>query len=202
MRRSLRYRIGAWILCGVLLWGGAAEAEAEIIGAVAGQGDYTGTTEEKASFSSVSDGPGCVPAEKEEAGSEEASAEEPEQEESRRQKLVEFALQFVGGRYRMGGEDPHSGVDCSGFTRYVMLHGAGVPINRNSRAQAQQGVEVSADEMRQGDLIFYSKGNRINHVALYIGNGQVVHASTEKTGIKLSPWNYRPPVTIRNVLGD
>ena len=83
-----------------------------------------------------------------------------------------------------------------------MLHGAGVPINRSSRAQAQQGIDVSADQMRPGDLVFYGKGGRINHVAMYIGNGQVVHASTEKTGIKVSPWNYRAPAKIKNMLGD
>ena len=75
-------------------------------------------------------------------------------------------------------------------------------MNRSSGGQAQQGVTVSADQMRPGDLVFYGNGSRVNHVAMYIGNGQVVHASTYKTGIKLSPWNYRAPVGIRNVLGD
>ncbi len=55
--------------------------------------------------------------------------------------------------------------------------------------------------MRPGDLIFYGNGRRINHVAMYIGDGQVVHASTERTGIKTSPWNYRAPVKIVDVLG-
>lgn len=122
--------------------------------------------------------------------------------QDRRQKLVEYALQFVGGRYVAGGSDPHTGVDCSGFSSYVMLHGADVSIARSSGAQSQQGVDVSAEQMRPGDLIFYGNGSRINHVAVYIGNGQVVHASTEKTGIKTSPWNYRNPVRIKNVLGD
>ena len=122
--------------------------------------------------------------------------------ETRRQELVNYALQFVGGRYRAGGNDPHTGADCSGFSSYVLLHGAGVSIARSSGAQAQQGVDVSADQMRPGDLIFYGNGSRINHVAMYIGNGQVVHASTERTGIKTSPWNYRTPARIKNVLGD
>lgn len=136
---------------------------------------------------------------------EAAVSEELQQEDisdSRRQELVDFALQFLGGKYRAGGNDPHSGVDCSGFTSYVMLHGAGVSVNRSSGGQAQQGVAVTADQMRPGDLVFYGSGSRINHVAMYIGDGQVVHASTYKTGIKLSPWNYRTPVAIRNVLGD
>lgn len=121
---------------------------------------------------------------------------------ARRQHLVEFALQFVGFPYRYGGSDPHSGVDCSGFVRYVMQHGAGVSLSRSSGAQAGDGVAVSADQMRPGDLIFYGNGSRINHVAMYIGNGQVVHASTYKTGVKTSAWNYRTPVKIVNVLGD
>lgn len=119
-----------------------------------------------------------------------------------RQSIVNYALQFVGGRYAYGGSDPHTGVDCSGFTRYVMLHAAGVNLSRSSGGQASQGRAVSADQMRPGDLIFYGSKRSINHVALYIGNGQVVHSSTYKTGIKTSPWNYRTPVKIVNVLGD
>lgn len=118
----------------------------------------------------------------------------------RRQNLVNYALQFVGGRYRAGGNDPHTGADCSGFTKYVMQHGAGVTLNRSSSAQATQGRTVSASEMQPGDLIFYGNGSRVNHVAMYIGNGQIVHASTYKTGIKISQWNYRAPVRIANVL--
>lgn len=119
-----------------------------------------------------------------------------------RQSVVNYALQFVGGRYRYGGTDPHSGVDCSGFTRYVMQNAAGITINRSSRGQAVQGRAVSADQMQPGDLIFYGSSRHINHVAMYIGNGQVVHASSRRTGIKTSPWNYRAPVKIVNFLGD
>ncbi len=119
-----------------------------------------------------------------------------------RQSIVNYALQFVGGRYSYGGSDPNTGVDCSGFTRYVMQHAAGLTINRSSGGQASQGRTVGADQMRPGDLIFYGSGSSINHVAMYIGNGQVVHSSTYSTGIKTSPWNYRTPVKIVNVLGD
>lgn len=119
-----------------------------------------------------------------------------------RQSIANYGLQFVGGRYAYGGTDPHTGVDCSGFTRYVMQHAAGITISRSSGGQAAQGKAISADQMRPGDLIFYSRGRSINHVAMYIGNGQVVHASTYSTGIKTSPWNYRTPVKIVNILGD
>lgn len=120
---------------------------------------------------------------------------------STREKLVEYALQFIGGSYKFGGSDPHTGVDCSGFTKYVMQHGAGVSLSRSSTSQSKQGAAISADQMQPGDLIFYGNGKSINHVAMYIGNGKVVHASTERTGIKTSPWNYRTPVKIVNVLG-
>lgn len=132
-----------------------------------------------------------------------AQAAQPGQTDdtSVRQQVVDYAMQFVGGRYKYGGSDPHTGVDCSGFTRYVMQNGAGVSLNRSSGSQATQGRSISAAEMQPGDLIFYSNGSRINHVALYIGDGQIVHASTERTGIKTSPWNYRNPVKIVSVLG-
>lgn len=120
---------------------------------------------------------------------------------SKRQSVVNYALQFVGGPYRAGGNDPHTGADCSGFVKYVMQYGAGVSMNRSSVTQSTQGVAINANQMQPGDLIFYGNGSRINHVAMYIGNGQIVHASTYTTGIKISNWNYRTPVKITNVLG-
>jgi len=74
-------------------------------------------------------------------------------------------------------------------------------MNRSSREQACQGRTISADEMQPGDLLFYGGGSGINHVAMYIGDGQIVHASTYSTGIKTSPWNYRTPVKIVDVIG-
>ena len=120
---------------------------------------------------------------------------------SARQNLVNYALQFVGGKYRTGGNDPHTGADCSGFVKYVMQHGAGISMNRSSVSQSTQGRQISAEEMQPGDLIFYGDGSRINHVAMYIGDGQIVHASTHKTGIKISKWNYRSPVKIVSMMG-
>lgn len=141
---------------------------------------------------------------REEAAAKAAEAEAASaaaQAASRRQNVVNYALQFVGGPYRAGGNDPHTGADCSGFVKYVMQHGAGVNMNRSSVTQSTQGIAVSANQMQPGDLIFYGNGSRINHVAMYIGNGQIVHASTYSTGIKISNWNYRTPVKITNVLG-
>ena len=118
-----------------------------------------------------------------------------------RQEIVDYALTFLGGPYRYGGSDPRTGVDCSGFVRYVLSNAGGIQIPRSSRAQATQGIPITADEMRPGDLLFYGSGSGINHVAMYIGSGKIVHASTYKTGIKISNWDYRPPVRIMDVIG-
>lgn len=134
--------------------------------------------------------------EEELAAAEEAAARAAEEAASARQNLVDYALQFVGGPYRAGGNDPHTGVDCSGFVRYVMQHGAGISMNRSSGSQAIQGHAVNSSQMQPGDLLFYSGGSGINHVAMYIGDGKIVHASTYATGIKISKWNYRNPVKI------
>lgn len=118
-----------------------------------------------------------------------------------RRQVTEYALQFLGGEYRYGGVDPRKGVDCSGFTRYILRNMAGVDIPHSATGQAACGTEVSLEEMQPGDLIFYSsETGTINHVAMYIGSGQVVHASTEKTGIKTSPYDYREPVKVVSVL--
>ena len=134
--------------------------------------------------------------EEELAAAEAAAAEAAAQTASARQNLVNYALQFVGGPYRAGGNDPRTGVDCSGFVRYVMQHGAGISMNRSSGSQATQGHAVNSSQMQPGDLLFYSSGSGINHVAMYIGDGKIVHASTYATGIKISKWNYRNPVKI------
>ena len=122
---------------------------------------------------------------------------------SLRNRLVNYALQFVGNRYVWGGNDPHTGADCSGFVRYVYKHVAGVNLERVSRAQAKQGTKIKSSQMRPGDLIFYTdRGGTVNHVAMYIGNGQIVHAASRRSGIKISTWNYRNPYRIVNMLGD
>ena len=101
-----------------------------------------------------------------------------------------------------GGTSLTNGVDCSGFTMQVMKH-FGVSLPHYSGSQAKMGKSVSSSEMRPGDLVFYANsGGTVNHVAMYIGNGQVVHAASSRSGIKISSWNYRTPKTIRNVLGD
>ena len=141
-------------------------------------------------------------ADEENADDEEVLEAEVDVEDDLRSEIVTYALQFVGNRYKYGGTNPNTGVDCSGFTSYVMRHAAEVELPHSSGGQSRMGRQVSSSEMRPGDIICYGSGKRINHVALYIGNGQIVHASTERTGIKVSRWNYRTPVRIVNVLGD
>lgn len=127
--------------------------------------------------------------------------EKENQQASLRNKVVNYGLQFVGGRYVWGGTNPNTGADCSGFVQYVMRNAAGVSLPRTSREQAKTGRSISSSEMRPGDLIFYTGSNGVvNHVAMYIGNGQIVHAASRKSGIKISTWNYRKPKYIRSFL--
>ena len=118
---------------------------------------------------------------------------------SRRQQIVNFATQFLGNPYVCSLTN---GCDCSGFTMKVMEQ-FGVSLPHYSGSQAQCGTKVDSSSMRPGDLIFYgNKSGTINHVSMYIGNGQIVHAASRRSGIKISTWNYRSPKAIRNVLGD
>ena len=122
------------------------------------------------------------------------------QQASLRNKIVNYALQFVGNPYVWGGTSLTKGADCSGFTQSVMRN-FGISLPRVSRDQANTGKAVKSSEMRPGDLIFYTNsGGTVNHVAMYIGNGQVVHAASRRSGIKISTWNYRNPAKIRNVI--
>lgn len=117
-----------------------------------------------------------------------------------RQSIVNFALQFVGNPYVYGGTSLTNGADCSGFTQSVYKN-FGISISRTSRDQATNGTAVSLSNVQPGDLIFYKNGSTIGHVALYIGNGQVVHASSPTSGIKVSNMYYRTPYCARNILG-
>ena len=109
-----------------------------------------------------------------------------------RQTIVNYALQFVGNPYKSGGTSLTNGADCSGFVQSV-FRDCGISIGRSSRDQAAGGTAIAVSDVQPGDLLFYSNGGSINHVALYIGNGQVVHASNPRNGIRISNYNYRTP---------
>ena len=122
------------------------------------------------------------------------------QQASLRSKIVNYALKFVGNPYVWGGTSLTNGVDCSGFTMRVMEK-FGVSLPHYSGSQAQMGKKVTSATMKPGDLIFYAGSNgKVNHVAIYIGNGRIVHAASRRSGIKTSTWNYRTPVAIRSML--
>lgn len=113
--------------------------------------------------------------------------------------LVQYALQFVGNRYVWGGESLTSGVDCSGFTMKVYEH-FGIYLPHSSSSQSGYGTKVTYDTAKPGDLFFYGSGGSIGHVAIYIGNGQIVHASNAREGIKISNCGYRTPLKVVSLL--
>ncbi len=117
------------------------------------------------------------------------------------QKVADYGVNFVGNPYVYGGESLTNGTDCSGFTQSIYAH-FGYNIRRTSAEQSQSaGRAVDISERQPGDLIFYgnSKGS-INHVAIYIGNDKIVHASNARDGIKISNYRYRTPYIVRRVM--
>ena len=113
-------------------------------------------------------------------------------------EVCEYALQFVGNPYVWGGTSLTKGADCSGFTLSVYRN-YGVSLPHSSKAQANCGERIDLSELQPGDLVFYG-GSNIHHVAMYIGNGQVVHAQSAKTGIVVSNMYYNTPTRAVRVL--
>lgn len=118
-----------------------------------------------------------------------------------RASVVSYALQFVGNRYVWGGTSLEKGIDCSGFTMRI-LGKYGISLPHSSKAQPSYGTKISASEAKPGDLFFYGSGRSISHVAIYIGNGQIVHASNKRDGIKVSNAYYRNPICVARYLPD
>jgi len=115
--------------------------------------------------------------------------------------VVSYALQFKGNPYVYGGTSLTNGADCSGFVQSVYKH-FGVSLPRTASAQAGAGRYVSWGELQPGDLVFYSGngGKSVTHVAIYIGNSQIIHASTPSGGIKVSSVNIMIKMTARRVI--
>ncbi|MBO5239767.1 MAG: C40 family peptidase [Lachnospiraceae bacterium] len=117
-----------------------------------------------------------------------------------RADLVNYALQFVGNPYVYGGSSLTSGTDCSGFTMRVYEH-FGYSLYRSSRDQIKNGTNIGIYEVQPGDLLFYNNGgSTIGHVAIYIGDGKIVHASTPRTGIIVSNAYYQTPCGATRIL--
>jgi Cell wall-associated hydrolases (invasion-associated proteins) len=115
-------------------------------------------------------------------------------------EIASYALKFVGNPYVWSGTSLTHGTDCSGFTQSV-YGDFGIAIPRTSRDQAVgAGRRISESELQPGDLLFYTNGSRVNHVAMYIGNGQIVHAANSRQGIIVSPYKYRDIYCARRVV--
>ena len=105
-------------------------------------------------------------------------------------QIVETAMQYQGYAYRWGGMSPSTGFDCSGFANYVCAQ-SGVSLHRVAQdIYSNDGTAVSKDALQAGDLLFFGYGkNSVTHVGIYIGDGQMIHASTSSTGVILSDIN-------------
>ena len=133
-------------------------------------------------------------AEEERKAAEEAARKAEEERLAKRQEIVDFALQFVGNPYVYGGTSLTNGADCSGFVMSVFAQ-FGYELPRVAAAQCAASEKKDVSNIEVGDLVFYGDGG-IDHVALYIGDGKIVHASTAATGIKVSDYNYRAPAAV------
>lgn len=110
------------------------------------------------------------------------------------EEVVNYAKRYLGGPYVYGGNNLETGVDCSGFTSQVMKH-FDINLERSSRSQySANGIEISVNDLQVGDLVFYGNDGYINHVAIYAGEGQIIHASDERTGIRMSNLYYGKPL--------
>ena len=109
-------------------------------------------------------------------------------------KVAKYACQYIGNPYVYGGTSLTNGADCSGFT-YRVYQDFGYSLPRTSTEQRSAGKGVDYSDAEPGDLICYS-----GHVGIYIGGGKIVHASTEKTGIKVSNATYRSILSVRRIL--
>ncbi|MBO5302476.1 MAG: C40 family peptidase [Lachnospiraceae bacterium] len=129
------------------------------------------------------------------AGSASAGNAATESNSSLGQRIANYALQFVGNPYVYGGTSLTNGADCSGFVMSVYKH-FGISLPRTSGEQGRCGTNVGGiGNARPGDLVHYS-----GHIGIYIGNGQIVHASSAKTGIKVSNANYRSIISVRRIV--
>ena len=112
------------------------------------------------------------------------------------QQIADFAVQYVGNPYVWGGTSLTEGADCSGFVQTVFAN-FGLYLSRTAESQSYGGTSISLDNLQLGDLLFYNSTGSIDHVAIYIGGGQIVHAANSRSGIIISNAYYQTPVCAR-----
>lgn len=115
--------------------------------------------------------------------------------------IINYAKQFQGTRYVYAGTSLTGGIDCSGFTQKVMAK-FGISLSRSSSGQYSNGISVSKNDLRPGDLVYYGYSGRVSHVAIYIGNSQVIHANTTY-GVSITAaygWMHKPVIGYRRVI--
>ena len=173
----------------------APETEAPYTEVPETEAPYTEAPETEAPYTEApeTEAPETEAPETEAPETEAPETEAPASDSSVGQEIANYAVQFVGNPYVYGGTSLTNGTDCSGFTQSVMAN-FGIYIARTAADQAYGGTSVSVSDIQPGDLLFYSDGSGISHVALYIGGGQIVHAATESQGIIISSYNYDSPV--------
>ena len=140
--------------------------------------------------------PGTSAPETEAPETEAPATEESSSSSDLGQQIASYAVQFVGNPYVYGGTSLTNGADCSGFVQSVFAN-FGIGLSRTAASQASGGTSVSLDSLQAGDLLFYSSSGSIDHVALYIGGGQIVHAANSASGIIISNAYYSTPVAAR-----
>ena len=112
------------------------------------------------------------------------------------QQIADFAVQYVGNPYVWGGTSLTEGADCSGLVQTVFAN-FGLYLSRTAESQSYGGTSISLDNLQPGDLLFYNSTGSIDHVAIYIGGGQIVHAANSRSGIIISNAYYQTPVCAR-----
>lgn len=114
--------------------------------------------------------------------------------------IVDYAKKYLGLRYVSGGNSLETGTDCSGFTKLIYKE-FGVTLSRTVKTQVNNGSYIKKSDLQKGDLVFYGYGdNVVRHVAIYIGNGQVIHESNRRDGVKISSLNMMEYITSRRVV--
>ncbi len=103
-----------------------------------------------------------------------------------RQKVVQLAYQQLGTRYKYGGSNPREGFDCSGLMTYIYKQGSGIKLPRTAAQQRDKSRLVRYENLQAGDMLFFKTGAKTNHVGIYVGNRQFIHAPNRRSRVKIT----------------